>query len=365
MKLINKKISANFARVYLLGIRIRKRKLRIAPGNVRMFFEGKKYFEKQKIDIIVPVYNAYEYLAPLFDSVMKNTDLEYRLIVVHDCSSDARVNPLLEKYQDIFKSRMILLQNDTNLGFVKSVNRALRSTENHVIILNTDAVVPRGWTSRLMRPIFEDRNVASVTPFSNAATIFSLPLIFRNNVFDGNLESVNKKLSGLNIPYQSLRFSTGVGFCMGINKNALREIGIFDEIFAKGYCEEVDWCQRAVKAGYFNTIAGDLFVWHKHGASFGSVEKQKLQDKHAEIILERYPDYTQRTLEILKNDRHKVLRFIAELFYFQALDNKKRDAVRINIKGGRLFYSYDGHENSLSFEKAEDARELFSYIENN
>lgn len=70
---------------------------------------------------------------------------------------------------------------------------------------------------------------------------------------------------------------TGVGFCMGMNLKAIQEVGLLDEEnFGKGYGEENDWCQRAIAAGYENVHVDNLFVYHKHGGSFPSEEKQRL-----------------------------------------------------------------------------------------
>ena len=49
------------------------------------------------IDIIIPVYNGYEFLEPLFDSIEEHTTSPYRLIVVNDCSPDEKVKPYLLK----------------------------------------------------------------------------------------------------------------------------------------------------------------------------------------------------------------------------------------------------------------------------
>ena len=138
---------------------------------------------ENKVDIIIPIYNGYDYLTNLFDGIKSNTDLNYRLIVINDKSSDLRVLPLLNSYQEIFGSKMLLVNNEENLGFVKTINKGLSLAKENVIILNSDVIVPKNWTSRLLEPIIKNDKVASVTPFSNAATVFSLP---QNNFDNGS-----------------------------------------------------------------------------------------------------------------------------------------------------------------------------------
>lgn len=246
------------------------------------------------IDIIVPIYNGYEYLNPLFESIYKNTELQYRLLVVNDCSTDRRIEDFLISQKEKFGESMIIINNQANLGFVKSVNKCFDIVENDFVIVNTDVELPPAWDVRLFMPIFKFKNVASVTPFSNAATIFSFPDIWVDNQLDDrmNLEEMDKIFHNINPDdYPLLAFPTGVGFCMAMSKEALLRVGKFDVIFGKGYGEENDWCQKAVLAGYINTLAPNLFVYHKHGGSFLSDDKKKLCEKNLKVIMERYPNY--------------------------------------------------------------------------
>lgn len=274
---------------------------------------------ENKVDIIIPIYNGYDYLTNLFDGIKSNTDLNYRLIVINDKSSDLRVLPLLNNYQEIFGSKMLLVNNEENLGFVKTINKGLSLAKENVIILNSDVIVPKNWASRLLEPIIKNDKVASVTPFSNAATIFSLPQNNFDNDFNEDLEQVNNKIQNINLPAGSLKFPTGVGFCMAMNKKTIKEIGGLDEIFEKGYAEENDWCQRAIKRGYINTIAPNLFVWHKHGGSFNNKEKQDLLKSHLKILKKRYPNYSKSIKNLLKDGKYLSIRFWAELLYINAV----------------------------------------------
>lgn len=309
--------------------------------NITNLFQKKEIdISDNPIDIIIPIYNGFDFLNNLFHSIEQNTDLPYRIFAVNDCSTDERVQPLLETWNKTFGSKMIVINNNINLGFVKSVNIALKQSSNHIVLLNTDVILPKNWASRLFYPIFTRQNVGSVTPFSNSATIFSIPKICENNNFKGDLNKVNTLLQSINTPYESIKLPTGVGFCMAMNKNAIDEVGFLDEAFEKGYGEENDWCQRVIKKGYINTIAADLFVWHQHGGSFTSEKKEKLIKDHLSIIQKRYPKYNSDVQNTIKDETFKSLRFVAEILYFSALTTKTEIWFDHTWGGGTETYTY-------------------------
>lgn len=52
----------------------------------------------KSVDIIIPIYNAYEELLICLESIYKNTDLEKnRLILINDNSPDERIAPYLDR----------------------------------------------------------------------------------------------------------------------------------------------------------------------------------------------------------------------------------------------------------------------------
>jgi GT2 family glycosyltransferase len=263
------------------------------------------------IDIIIPIYNGFEYLEPLFASVFANTSIPYRLILVDDASPDVRVRQFLRQLSSKNSNvDILLIENAENLGFVGSVNRAAAEIRNHFVLLNSDTEVPPDWLQRLMYPILQMEKVASTTPFTNSGTICSFPTFLHDNplfenlsseVIDGYFQLVRSENRYLPIP-------TGIGFCMGINKNVVGEIGMFAEIFGKGYCEENDWCSRAEEIGYQNLHVPNLFVYHKHGGSFPSEEKRRLIERNYSLLLERHPSYDIKVQKCIREDNLKYLR---------------------------------------------------------
>lgn len=259
-------------------------------GSLRPHLQGESIATGDAIDIIIPVYNGFELLHPLFESV-RQTSQPYRLIIVNDASPDSRVGDYLQSIANN-ANNVILAENDCNIGFVRSVNRGLSMSSNDVVILNTDTELPDRWLERLIRPIRLDETVASATPMTNSGTICSFPNFLENNsLFDDlSLEAIDAQFDKM-IPLYT-EVPTGVGFCMAMSRSALNEIGVLDEeTFGKGYGEENDWCQRAIKAGYKNVLVENLFVYHKHGGSFESEEKQALCKANERKLLDKHPDY--------------------------------------------------------------------------
>lgn len=270
------------------------------------------HFETQKpIDIIIPVYNGFQYLEPLLNSIIKNTYMDYKIIICDDKSSDEKVLHFLKKFKNENSHVDItLLENERNLGFIKTVNKLVKHTNNHFVLLNTDTEVPPYWIERLMYPIFEMKNIASTTPFTNAGTICSFPNYLEDNpIFENmNVEELDSYFQYVNFEKTYIEIPTGVGFCMGVNKNLVNKIGMFDEIFGKGYGEENDWCQRAIENGYKNIHVPNLFVYHKHGGSFPSEEKQRLISQNLAVLNNKHPNYDEEIQKLIQKNQLENLR---------------------------------------------------------
>lgn len=251
------------------------------------------------VTIVLPVYNAFSLLPEVLDRVLRNTDLPWHLVVIEDCSSDAQVRPWLTDWvarqEAETPGRITLLLNEENRGFIASVNRGFAEAltrGNHVLLLNSDAFVPERWASRMLRPMLMHDDVATVTPMSNDAEIFSVPVICERTVIEPGQGDAMDALAQRFNPEATLSLvPTGVGFCMAMNIDFLAREPEFDTSFGRGYGEEVDWCQKIRRLGGRHLGLPGLFVEHRGGESFGSEEKLRLVKKNNETIARRYPPY--------------------------------------------------------------------------
>lgn len=305
------------------------------------------------IDIIIPVYNGFEFLDKLFLSIKENTSLPYRLLISDDKSPDERVVPFIENFiAENPNINITFIKNIENQGFLKTVNLLSKYVENHMVLLNTDTEVPKFWLERLMYPIFKDRNIASTTPFTNSGTICSFPnyLIDNKDIYNNlALEQVDSIFQLVDVEKTMLEVPTGVGFCMGVNFDVVKEIGMFDEIYGKGYGEENDWCQRAINAGYKNIHITNLFVYHKHGGSFLSEDKIRYINEHYQILLNKFPSYDDQIQSTIKDNALEGLRSLVRcIIDFKYITKENVLIIDHELGGGANLYCRQKIDNLLS-----------------
>ncbi|MCD7782113.1 MAG: glycosyltransferase, partial [Methanosphaera sp.] len=238
---------------------------------------------EQKISIIIPIYNAYEETKACITSVLRNTHINYELILINDCSTDERISQLLSQVDRIPFVKVV--ENEHNQGFVKNVNLGMNLAENDVVLLNSDTIVTPKWLSKLIISAYSDSTIATVTPFCNSSDI-SIPELgtISDQLFlNKNAYQVDKLFNN-----EYLESPTGNGFCLYIKRGAIRKLGVFDEVFGMGYGEETDFTCRAKEAGWKNIRNNDVFVYHRRHASFSDEKSSEYKKKNKSIIQQRH-----------------------------------------------------------------------------
>ena len=170
---------------------------------------------------------------------------------------------------------------------------------------------------RLVAPL-EDERIASVTPMSNGAGIFSFPYLNNDRLNTDflarvGLENINKALR-VNDTYSYIDIPTAHGFSMAISKKAWKQIGGFNEfLFGRGYGEENDWSRRAMREGFRNVLIHNLYVAHYHGGSFTSEESKNNKARSSSFLKFLYPEYKLSTNSYLHNYCSRTPIFMALL----------------------------------------------------
>ena len=226
------------------------------------------------VDIIIPIYNAFEDLQICLESIYKHTDLKKnRLVLINDNSPDERIRPYLDSQK---KEGAIVIHNETNKGFSNNINIGMaQSEENDVILLNSDTIVTKNWVEKMVECAYSARCIGTVTPLSNNATLCSVPNFCQENELPKGMSvdemaAIVEECSMKKYP----RIVVAHGFCMLVKRELIRAIGNFDaETFGRGYGEENDFCNRAEQMGYIHVMCDNTYILHTGKKSFVSKEK--------------------------------------------------------------------------------------------
>ncbi|RYF31850.1 MAG: methyltransferase domain-containing protein [Comamonadaceae bacterium] len=290
------------------------------------------------VDVIVPVYRGLADTRLCIDSALASQcQTAWRLIVINDASPEPEVTAWLREraQQD---ARITLLENPENLGFVGTVNRGMAlSQSNDVLLLNSDTEVANDWLDRIRRAAYSDQKVASVTPFSNNATICSYPIFCKGNELPAGYTTAQlDALCSRTNAGTVVDVPTGVGFCMYIRRDCLNEVGLFDtENFGKGYGEENDFCQRAAAMGWRNLHNLDTFVLHTGGVSFGD-SKSPREKAAMETLRRLHPRYESDVMAFVQADPAKSYRLALDAERIRAAELPVVLAVLHDRAGGTL-----------------------------
>lgn len=253
-----------------------------------------KLFHEKPVSIIIPVYNGHDALVRLAATLFERTDEMHEIVFIDDASTDGRIAPLLAGFaRDHANVRVVT--NRENRGFSHNVNIGAALSDRDFVILNTDTEVPQKWVPRLFDFIWHAPATASVTPMSVMSLFLSIP--DKEHGTFAFLEQhgtvvLDRAISRIAPRPEKCRIPCGIGFCMAISRSAWRQVGPFnEELFGRGYCEEIDWTLRAGELfGYANRFAPNLFVAHWHNGSFTEEERNALIRAHKVHLNERHPD---------------------------------------------------------------------------
>jgi GT2 family glycosyltransferase len=261
---------------------------------------------RPRVLLAVLVYGGDSFVHRCIESAARVDDAECDVdaIVLDDCSPD-------EEWSAELASRCGELgvqyyRSPRNLGIPRNMNLAMRyamaAEFDYVVLLNSDTVLPRNLGSALVNVAGRDERVGSVTAWSNNASMFSLPNADAQRYL-ANPDAVDWVSATLADEFgeRAVDIPSAVGFCVLLSVPAVREVGLMDPAFGRGYCEEIDWSQRSKALGYRITMAPSAFVYHMGNASTieagFALDAFRSVPANERLIDHRYPDFRSRVVE--------------------------------------------------------------------
>lgn len=182
------------------------------------------------VSIIMPTYNHGKYISEAIDSVLKQTYINWELIIVNNFSTD-NTSDIIKSYQDQRISE-IKFYNDGIIA--KARNRGIKSASGkYIALLDSDDL----WTSeKLMKQIRILKNHNDIILCSTACRSF--PNGFRIPLISG----FNKKISLNQLVKKNIVFNSSVIF----KKEAVTNIGTFNENISLRTVEDYEFWLRVL-----------------------------------------------------------------------------------------------------------------------
>ena len=110
-----------------------------------------------KTTVIIPNYNGMKYLPQCIASLRRQTEQDFKILVVENASTDGSLEWLTE-------NRVPLIREQENLGFAGGVNAGIRAADTpYVLLLNNDTEVFPDFVEQMEREIARHRKLFSVS----------------------------------------------------------------------------------------------------------------------------------------------------------------------------------------------------------
>jgi len=209
-------------------------------------------------DLVLLTWNQLELTRRCLESLFNTTDVPVRLLIV-DNASEAPVREWLATVQSGGSVREVLrLQNETNEGFSRGMNRGLRtSAAPFVCLLNNDLLFTEGWLREMIDVAKSDQSIGVVNPMSST--------LGRRPPRGSSLEAYAAGLRARRGHY--VEMSTCSGFCLLIKREVVERVGVLSDEVDRFFFEDEDFCMRVQQAGYRCVVAEGAYVYHaEHGS---------------------------------------------------------------------------------------------------
>lgn len=232
-----------------------------------------------KYSIIVPVYNRPDEVGELLESLTRQTEADFEVIIVED-GSQQPCQAVCEQYQERLALRYFMKPNS---GPGQSRNYGVeRAQGEYVIVLDSDVVLPEGYLAAISAELAReeadafggpDRSHDSFTATQKAIS-YSMTSFFTT----GGIRGGKKKLD---------KFYPR-SFNMGIRRDVYQRLGGFSRM---RFGEDIDFSIRIFRAGCRCRLFPEAWVWHKRRTDFRKFWRQVFNSGIARINLyKKYPD---------------------------------------------------------------------------
>jgi len=251
-----------------------------------------------KVSIITVNYNQRQVTDDLLNSIIKyNTYYETEIIVV-DNGSDINSKP----YWKVKYPNFIFIRSEKNLGFAGGNNLGIQSaTGDFLFLVNNDTIFTPNLIDILVQTLLMNSQVGIISP---KLLYFDQPHVLQYVGYtEMNYYTARNSCIGQyeidNGQYDSVIGKTAFahGAAMMVRRSVINKVGLMADNFFL-YYEELDWCERAKKAGFEIWINTNVSIYHKESISVGekSALKEYFMNRNRILFIRRNAPLFPKTL---------------------------------------------------------------------
>lgn len=221
-----------------------------------------KAINQPLVSVCIPVRNCQDYIRDAIDSVLKQTYVNFEVVVVDDASTDRTV----EAVRAFHDPRIVLFTNPRNLGVCANWNLAINKARGeYVKLLCADDVLYRNCLEQQVR-MFHDESGRSLALVCSPRDIIDSDGRVRLRSRGWPKAAKGRRIPGRTAVLQMARQGRnliGEPLCVLFRKDAFSATGGFDSAVQKQipFCLDWDlWCRLLQ--------TGDLFVTEETQGAF-------------------------------------------------------------------------------------------------
>ncbi len=314
------------------------------------------------VSIIMKVWNAYDHVRLCANTLLRNTETPFELIVVDNGSQP----DVLRYLRDLAEAdaRVRLIENRVNLGPGRANRQAAAQARGAwICLIDSDVLVPRGWLSRLLAVAARHPEVRLLAPMRYHQTIdhpfepaSSLEAWFQVKKANPRLSPLRQFYAysrGLSIdefdrlmcgekPPELKTIESPPAFtgtcCALLDARYVASVGGVADPRFEGYgSEDVDLCWRIGQNGGQVAETGAVYVHHYHHSSLidNAIDGEAALRKANQILYEKWQGRLLALAEVEISRIGSARDYLSSHFIFQPLSRSTSFIRDLRLATGR------------------------------
>ncbi len=287
------------------------------PGSFRVKYKIKG---SPLVSILIPTLDKYEYIERCISSLLEKTTYKNIEIIIIDTGS--KEQKVLDYYEDLKQdSRIKILEWKEKFNYSAVNNFGVKNSKGeYIVLLNNDTeVLSPNWIEGMLEHAQrEEVGAVGVKLFYPNNTIQHAGVILGINGGTGKgvaghaFKFFPREIQGFPVQKDIIKnYSAVTAACLMVSKKKYEEVKGLEKSFRIAF-NDVDFCLKLLKKGYYNVYTPYVELYHHESISVGTPEAKTRDNdefsKEIDLIYEKWE-------ENILNDK----------FYNKNLSNKSED----------------------------------------